>query len=151
MDNPKRGRPIKWTASRLKKLGEELCTFAKEDGVWHISKFEEEKGLYPKCLYNLASYHPKEFEHYIHRANRIIGNKMLEQAMAKGADRWVLKTFLPRMLDVRHWIKEDLNDEATAKAEAIKTVNSQEPTHPFFDTLNQYIEKESSRQNTTKS
>lgn len=136
------GRPTKWTASKLKKLGEDLCEFVKADGVWHISKFEEARGLYPKCLYNLASYHPDEFAHYLGRANRIIGNKMLEKAMDRGGDRWIIKTFLPRMLDFRHWIKEDLHDEAMAKAEATKAVNSQDPTHPFVEKLIRYMDEQ---------
>ena len=44
-----------------------------------------------------------------------IGNKMLEKAMDRGGDRWIIKTFLPRMLDFRHWIKEDIHDETMAR------------------------------------
>lgn len=46
------------------------------------------------------------------------------------------------MLEFRHWIEEDILDEAMAKAEATKTVNSQNPTHPFFDTLMQYMDEQ---------
>ena len=150
MNQSKTYRPTKWTKDKLRKLGEELCAFVSEEGVWHISKFEEAKKLYPKCLYNLARDHRKEIEHYLIRAKRIIGNKMLERAMERGCDRWVIKTFLPRMLDVKDWVKEDLMDEAMAKVEAINAAKYQAPTHPFIDKFLQYMEVESSRQNITK-
>ncbi len=54
------------------------------------------------------------------------------------------------MLDFRRWVKVDIHDEAAAKAVATKTINSQEPTHPFFDTLMQYMDEQSTGHKQTK-
>lgn len=62
--------------------------------------------------------------------------------MERGCDRWVIKTFLPRMLDIKHWVKEDLMDEAMAKAEATKEVTGQGSQHPFLMQFMEYMEFE---------
>ena len=53
-------------------------------------------------------------------------------------------------IGIRHWIKEDIHDEAMAKAEAAKTVNSKEPTHPIFDKLMQYLDDQSTEHERTE-
>lgn len=120
------GRKREWTDERLHKLGKKLVSHCQLDGVWHITSFEVKEELSDGQLEYLYRTYPKVFLPYYTRALRILGNKIMKKSMDGGGDRWVIKTFLPRYLSCRKWIKEDLEMEALTKAEATKAANVQE-------------------------
>lgn len=120
------GRPREWHDEKLHDLGKKLVKHCKKENVWHLTSFEIEEELYDGCLEYLYQNYSEIFLPYYTRALRILGNKMMNKSIEGGGDRWVLKTFMPRYLNFRKWIKEDLEMEALAKAEAAKAANIQD-------------------------
>ena len=117
------GRPREWTDELIKELGEKLVKCCEEPNVWHLTHFECKEDLYDGCLEYLCETYPKQFIPFYTQALRLIGNRMMVRAMDGSVDRWVIKTFMPRYLNCRKWIKEDIEMEAQIKAEAIKAAN----------------------------
>lgn len=121
------GRPKKYSDADIEKLGKELLDCMNTDGVYHLTEFSEWKEMSPMWTYELAKDYPK-FGVYLTRARKILGRKMLKMSMEENPDRWVIKTFLKRYIsneveDVQQWVKDDIAEEAKAKAEAAKAAN----------------------------
>jgi hypothetical protein len=107
-----------WTDDKLNKLGKELIACMSEPGVWHISEFSERYERADSWLYDLFKRYPEVMAEYHQRAKRILGRKMHKQALEKNPDKWLIKTFMPRMLGVQKEANEHLANEELIKAEA---------------------------------
>lgn len=95
----KGGRPVEWTPKKLDKLSKELIACVSREDVFHVSYFEcVEKNKEDGWLLNIAKRHP-EFRGALKQAQRILGNKIMNHAMFKGGDKWVIKTLTPMYMD----------------------------------------------------
>jgi len=138
---PVTGRPLKYSDAEIEKLGKELITTVKQDGVWHITEFSELHEKTEFWLYSLRDNYPV-FAQYLTRAHRILGRKMYEYGMEKNPNAWMLKTFMPRLLNARKEVHEELRDEVTIKAEATRDAIAKDPDHPFWKTFEQYMKED---------
>ncbi len=94
----KGGRPKIYSPSQLSKIGEELIEWCYQNGNWHVSAFEAEKGLVVDFCRNIARDRKDEFLPVYRRAKSILGHKIIQKAMDGGADRWVVATLTPHYL-----------------------------------------------------
>jgi len=137
-------KPTVYTEEKLHQLGKDLVKCMEEDGVWHLSEFSERHKRVDSWIYDLGTDY-KIFAEYLTRARRILGRKMFEYGMEKNPNSWMLKTFMPRLLNARKEVHEELRDEVTIKAEATRDAIAKDPDHPFWKTLEQYMGDENDK------
>lgn len=133
------GRPKMYSEEDIERMGRELIKCMQEKEVWQLTEFSERKDKCPSWVYELGRQYPS-FSEYLTRAKKIIGRKLFLRAVEGGPDRWLLKTWLKRYLHTDDepcidWVKEDIRDEAIAKAEATKTVNQVEASEVSLEIL----------------
>jgi len=109
---------IIWTDDKLHELGKELIACVSEPGVWHLSEFSERHERSDSWFHGLVEDYPAILSEYHKRALRILGRKMYKQSMEKSPDKWVIKTFMPRVLGVQKEVNESLETEELIKAQA---------------------------------
>lgn len=121
------GRHKKYTEDDIESLGEKLIACAQRDGVYHVTEFSEDFGKSPTWVYKLAEDYPL-FGQYLTRATKILGRKMMKLAWEGNPSMYMQKTFIKRYLtteyeDIEKFVKDDIEMEAQAKAEAVKQAN----------------------------
>lgn len=117
---------VPYTEKELIKLGKELIACVEEDNVWHVCVFAHRKEKADSWINELARDH-KIFNKYFQRARKILGHKILNQAMTAKPDNWMVKLLFKRLMNTEYepiekWVKDDLLDEAKAKADATKAI-----------------------------
>lgn len=120
---------VAYTQEDLEKLGRELIQFMNQEDTWTVQAFSEYKDKSHNWVYEIARDHPL-FMGYLNRARKILASKMMKQAMTSRPDPYMLKLHYKRFAHsefepVKDWVKEDLDQEAKAKAEAMKAVGAE--------------------------
>ena len=138
LHKPDGRRPI-WTDETCTTLGEEMIEFVSRPGVWHLCEFTAFKKKTQHWLNAIAASN-EVFSEYLVRAREILGHKLFKQAVEKNCSTFVVTRWMPVWLSDRKMILEQMKEEATVKAEAMKEVMLEEPNHPFWKTFTDFID-----------
>lgn len=138
------GRLHKYSDEEIIEMGEEFIKLVKSDDIFHVTEFSELHEKCPSWVYQIAQNYPV-FNEYLTRARNILGTKLLKLSIKESPSLYIQKTFIKRYLknpyeDMEQWVKDDIQMEAQAKADAIKNANLNE-VNPIVYELIERLDK----------
>lgn len=138
------GAPKKYSDEEIIEMGEKFIKLAHSDEMFHVTEFSEVYGKCPHWVYETARRYPV-FNDYLTRARNILGTKLLRLSIKENPSMYIQKTFIKRYLsndyeNMEDWVREDIQMEAQAKAEAIKNANLNE-VNPIVYELIERLDK----------
>jgi len=138
------GRPPKYTDEDLETIGKELIEWCKIDGHWHVGKFEVENNLATDFCKKMAIRRKESFGNAYTEAKKILGHKMITQAMTKGGNEWLIRTLTPMYLrDIDEYIenKDEKRIQMQERAKRAAEHQVDQRTDALLGKMEEYIDK----------